>query len=236
MRSADTAANESGSFKAPTHRLVSASSVLVTMARAPCPGAGSQDVRSSHSFARPASPRRVSPAAAKMMASNCPWSSLRSLVSTLPRMVRGVTSRRKACSKAIPSKRTGAHHSVLLERSQGGRATLRAHENVAGIDPSRCGGNAQTLTQRSGKVLQRVDGQLDPVAEKRFVELPSKDTLAADLVKGLVEAFVTFGPDDLDLGLGPAIRLERGRDPFTLGPGEERAPCSQPQNGACQPG
>ena len=69
-------------------------------------------------------------------------------------------------------------------------ATLWSHENIPGIGPDRRGGDAQARPQYRGKVLQRVDSQLDPVAQKGLVELPGKDALTADLVNGLIEALV----------------------------------------------
>ena len=74
---------------------------------------------------------------------------------------------------------------------------LRAHENVPRIDPGWRSGDAQTLGQFRGKVLERVNDQLDALTQKRLVELPGKDALAADLVKGLVEVLVAQGADNL---------------------------------------
>jgi hypothetical protein len=42
-----------------------------------------------------------------------------------------------------------------------------------------------------------MDGQVDLSIQERLVELPGKDALTADLVKGLVEVVVAYGPDDL---------------------------------------
>ena len=147
MRSAVTAENESGSFNAPTSSLISVSSVLVMMPRAPCPGAGSQDVRSSHSSARRASPRRVRPAPAKMMASNCPSSSFRSLVSTLPRMVRGVTSRRNAFNRAtrrselVPTMAPSFSEANVVDAPSGPTRTSRGSTRVGVAAIHRPSGN-----------------------------------------------------------------------------------------------
>ena len=43
-----------------------------------------------------------------------------------------------------------------------------------------------------------MNDQLDTLTQKRLVELPGKDALAADLVKGLLEVLVAQGFDDLE--------------------------------------
>ena len=181
VRSAVTAVNESGSFNASTSCLVWASSVLVMMARAPWPGAGSQAVRSSHSLTRRASPSRVSPAPAKMMASNCPSSSFRSLVSTLPRIVRGVTSCRNAPNMAtrrselVPTTAPSFSESSVVAIPSGPTRTSRGSTRlgVAAIHkPSgnRVGRSFREWTARSTRSLRsassssRVKRPLPPIS------------------------------------------------------------------------
>jgi hypothetical protein len=54
-----------------------------------------------------------------------------------------------------------------------------------------------------------MDGKLDTIAQKRLVELTSKEALAADLVQRLVQLLVTLGSDDFDFDWRPTVRLER---------------------------
>ena len=81
----------SGSSIAASRRSVSLSPVRHCTASAPWPGAGSIASAGIHSVTWVASPRRVTPAAASNAASYSPSSTLRTLVSTFPRI--GLTKR-----------------------------------------------------------------------------------------------------------------------------------------------
>ena len=71
------------------------------MPSAPCPTAGSISLAVKYPVALSLMPRRFRPAAASMIAWNCPSSSLRSLVSRLPRRSTILRSGRKAASWAL---------------------------------------------------------------------------------------------------------------------------------------
>ena len=100
-RSASTAARVGPSFNGPSTASAAGSSARHSRPRAPWPTAGSIHEGSSNSVMCAARPRRSSPACARMIASRFCSSSLRSRVSTLPRIVVSFRSGRrcKACAR-----------------------------------------------------------------------------------------------------------------------------------------
>ncbi len=93
-RSASQHCHASASFSARTSSMLRASSARHSMPMMPWPTAGTNCSRSNVCVMRSSRPRRISPAAASMIASYCSSSSLRSRVSTLPRSVSSCRSGR----------------------------------------------------------------------------------------------------------------------------------------------
>src|SRR5690606_15294904 len=90
----------SASSRPETMSAMAASPSRISMAMAPCAAAGSQSGATSRSRMRASKPRRCKPAAARMMASKSPLSSLASRVFTLPRRSSSSRSGRRARSCA----------------------------------------------------------------------------------------------------------------------------------------
>ena len=72
----------------------------ISMPSAPCPAAGSACSSGMNERTRSFSPKRITPAAARMMASNCPSSNLRKRVSRLPRSAAIFKCGKRACNCA----------------------------------------------------------------------------------------------------------------------------------------
>ena len=118
-RSASVACLVDWSFKKLSIALTSVLSVRHSIAKAPCPTAGKQKLWGIISLIRSVYPRRVNPAAARIIASIWPSSSFRRRVSTLPRKSTIFRSGRAAKSWALRRRlevpRTAPCGSVSIE-------------------------------------------------------------------------------------------------------------------------
>ena len=93
----------------PLAAIKAASAERVSIAMMPCPGAGTHSVTASRREIRPSKPSRRRPAQASTSASTAPSSSLRSRVSTLPRIgSKRAAGKRRLLRRLIPHLTIGA--------------------------------------------------------------------------------------------------------------------------------
>ena len=116
----------------------------------------------------------------------------------------------------------------LSEARVGGRAR-GPHEDVPGIDAQGRGGQAESVGQLDGEVLQGVDREVDPAVQQGSVQLLCEDPLASDLRQGRVQTLVARRADDLEHDLDPSALLEPGLGRPALAEGQPRAPRSDPE-------
>ena len=123
------------------------------MPSAPCPTAGSITSNGSTCEMRPASPSRLSPASASTIASNSPSSSLRTRVSTLPRMLSIAQIRPRVSQLRLPTQAAGADAG---RRGQAIRATslFRATSTSAGLSRGGTAASVSPATTSVGKSLR----------------------------------------------------------------------------------
>ena len=176
-------------------------------ARAPWPGAGSIVSAESHSVTSLSRPIRRTPAAASTAASNSPSATLRTRVSTFPRIERTSRSPRSARSWAarrrllVPTREPGRE---LRER-----AGLPCDEAVAHVLASGHRADHDVGGILGRQVLERVHGQVDLTVAKRALELRREEPLPADLGQRLA-------------GLLRSIAGRRDHRRRTLEPGPRR--------------
>src|SRR5581483_3355066 len=177
---------------------VSVSPERISMARAPWPTAGHITLGGRIVRMRSVRPRRTRPAAARMMASYSPSSSLRRRVSTLPRSGRTLRSGRRARSCAwrrrllVPTRALGqARQRVKVARQEGIARVLAASD----------GGDVKLGRNLRGQVLQTMDGEVHAAREQRFLDLLGEHALGADLGEGHIPDLVAGGLDDFDFNL-----------------------------------
>ena len=137
-------------------------------------------------------PRRSRPAAASTIASKPPASSLRSRVSTLPRI--GWTSRsgRTDRTHRAPPRARGPHHRAGRQRGQRRRAA--GHEDVARVGPRRIGAQREPLGLLRRQILEAVHREIDLLAEQRLLDLAHEQSLAADDGQPRLGLSIALGP------------------------------------------
>ncbi len=200
----------------------------ISIATMPWPGAGTQASSGIAAEIRPPKPSRRMPAAARTSASYSPPSSLRSRVSTLPRI-----GAKRACGIAPASwatRRTllvptiGASSRWVRRRRQVRMPdSAGQHERIARILARQDRRHRQIRLELGGHVLGAVHREVHVLAQERVLDFLDEQALGAGLgERPLLEA-VAGRPDDDDLD-ARAARLEQARDRARLPQGQRRCP------------
>ena len=134
-------------------------------------------VRFEDSAIRSSQPSRRNPAEASTITSNCPSSSLRSRVSTLPR----IFSNFQIGPQGPQLSRSGAANSCPPARRAAKSASLLPHQRIAWIFAHRNGRQSQTVRQLRRHIFQAVHGEVDRARQQRFFDLFGEQTLGPDL-------------------------------------------------------
>ena len=153
-------------------------------------------------------PRRRRPAAASTSASYSPASSLRSRVSTLPRI--GVNAAPGKAGDSWAMRLTllvpmfGARPRGGKRRSDVALGCRRQHEGIAGILPRQRGRDRQPVRKQRRQVLRAVYCHVDRVVEQRVFDLLDEQPLVADVSdrRRLQPVARRLDDDELDVDAG----------------------------------
>ena len=88
-------------------------------------------------------------------------------------------------------------------------------EGIAGIDTFGDGRDLKRASQRGGKILEAVHGQIDATFGKRLLNFLGEHSLGADLGERHVSNLIARGLDDFKLDL-VSLLAEQGRDVMGL--------------------
>ena len=154
----------------------------ISIPSAPWPAAGHISLAGITCFTSSVLPRRFRPAAARMIASYSPASSLRSRVSTFPRKRMNVEIGPQRLQLRLPPQAAGAHARSLRQIFNAGvLAASRKHPRILALGD---GGDLKSRRKFGGQIFQAVHREIDAAFGQRFFNFLGEHALGADLGQG----------------------------------------------------